>query len=223
MNTWYYAFFIGLAGSWHCAIMCGPIMQQIEHRGIQTSRMWIYTFGRLFMYGILGFFVSKIGSIWLFPAWWHIYYLFTGMVLVLLLSKKIGDHLLKFLHQSLGKFLISIGKKLGRLGYFFLGMSNGLLPCGLVLGGLSIALLQAYAWLGALCMISFGIATLPALKLTLWGMNKVGRYNHVIQYIAWAVAILLLFRGAWGIAMTQSAYLQHSPLSPIICHPFSSI
>jgi len=88
MNTWYYAFFIGLAGSWHCAIMCGPIMQQIEQRGAQTSRMWLYTFGRIFMYGILGFFVSKVGSIWLFPAWWHIYYLFAGLVLVLLLSQK---------------------------------------------------------------------------------------------------------------------------------------
>ncbi len=221
MNTWYYAFFIGLTGSWHCAIMCGPIVQQIEQRSTQKGRIGIYTLGRLFMYGLLGYFVAKIGSIYLFPAWWHIYYLFTGLILVLLLSKKIGDQLLKFLHQTLGKFLISLGKKLGLWGYFFLGMSNGLLPCGLVLGGLSIALLQSKASLGALSMVSFGIATLPALKLTLWGLNKITRLNHFFQYIGWAIAILLLFRGAWGMAMTQSAYLQHSPLSPIICHPFS--
>lgn len=221
MDSWYYAFFIGLAGSWHCAIMCGPIMQQIEQRGSHSGRMLIYTLGRLFMYGILGYFVAKLGSIWLFPAWWHVYYLFAGIVLVLLLSKKLNDHILKFLHRYIGQFLIRLGKKLGAIGYFFLGMSNGLLPCGLVIGGLSIALLQSNAWLGTMSMLSFGIATLPALKLSLWGINKITRFNTIFQYIGWAIAGLLLFRGAWGIAMTQSAYLQHSPLSPIICHPFS--
>jgi sulfite exporter TauE/SafE len=100
-------------------------------------------------------------------------------------------------------------------------MSNGLLPCGLVLGGLSIALLQSNAWFGALSMIAFGIATLPALKLSLWGINKITRFSSVFQYLGWGIACLLLFRGAWGIAMTQSSYLQHSHLSPIICHPFS--
>ncbi len=221
MNSWYYAFFIGLAGSWHCAIMCGPLMQQIEQRSKQSGRMFLYTMGRLFMYGILGFFVSKMGSIWLFPSWWHIYYLFAGIVLLLLLSKKLSDNLFKLLHRTVGQLLIQIGKKLGAWGYFFLGMSNGLLPCGLVLGGLSISLLQSNPWLGALSMISFGVATLPALKLSLWGINKITRYQLAFQYLGWVIACLLLFRGAWGIAMTQSSYLQHSPLSPIICHPFS--
>ena len=221
MHSWYYAFFIGLAGSWHCAIMCGPLMQQIEQRGNQSGRMLIYTFGRLFMYGIMGFTVAKLGSIWLFPSWWQVYYLFAGIVLVLLLSKKLSDNLFKLLHQSIGKMLIQVGKKLGKIGYFFLGMSNGLLPCGLVLGGLSISLLQSNSWLGALSMLSFGIATLPALKLSLWGFNKITRLGVFFQYVGWVIAFLLLFRGAWGIAMTQSAYLQHSPLSPIICHPFS--
>ncbi len=220
MNSWYYAFFIGLAGSWHCAIMCGPIMQQIEQRSQQPGRLFIYTLGRLSIYALLGFLVAKMGSIWLFPAWWHVYYLFAGVLLILLLKKKISDNLLKFLHQHVGKFFIQIGKKLGLFGYFFLGMSNGLLPCGLVLGGLSIALLQSTAWLGALSMISFGIATLPALKLSLWGIHKITQYNAMFQYLGWGVACFLLFRGAWGIAMTHSAYLQHSPLSPIICHPF---
>ncbi len=221
MNSWYYAFFIGLAGSWHCAIMCGPLMQQIEQKSNQKGRMLIYTLGRLFMYGILGFSVAKLGSIWLFPAWWHIYYVFAGFVLILLQSKKLSDNLFKLLHKSIGQKLIYLGKKLGALGYFFLGMSNGLLPCGLVIGGLSIALLQSNAWLGALSMLSFGIATLPALKLSIWGIQKITRFSALFQYLGWGIAFLLLFRGAWGIAMMQSAYLQHSPLSPIICHPFS--
>ena len=39
--------------------------------------------------------------------------------------------------------------------------------------------------------------------------------------IGWVVAVLLLFRGAWGIGMSQSAYLRNAKISPIICHPFS--
>jgi cytochrome b len=70
-------------------------------------------------------------------------------------------------------------------------------------------------------MLSFGIATLPALKLSLWGIQKITRFSALFQYLGWGIAFLLLFRGAWGIAMTQSAYLQHSPISPIVCHPFS--
>ncbi|WP_395767924.1 sulfite exporter TauE/SafE family protein [Aquirufa sp.] len=221
MNSWYYAFFIGLAGSWHCAIMCGPIMQQIEQRSNQTGRMLIYTMGRLSMYGILGFFVAKMGSIWLFPTFWHLYYLFAGIILLLVLRKKLSDNLFKLLHRSIGHVLIQLGKRLGAMGYFFLGMSNGLVPCGLVLGGLSIALLQSNAWLGALSMVTFGIATLPALKVSIWGLEKITRLGSVFQFMGWGIALILLFRSAWGIAMTQSTYLQHSPLSPIICHPFS--
>ena len=221
MHTWYYTFLIGLAGSWHCFAMCGPIVAQINAKGHSSMRMFLYPLGRILMYGILGYSVAKLGSIWLFPAWWHIYYVFAGLVLVLLLSKKLSDNLFKLLHKSVGQKLIQLGKKLGALGYFFLGMSNGLLPCGLVIGGLSIALLQSNAWLGALSMFSFGIATLPALKVSLWGIQKITHFSAAFQYLGWGIAFLLLFRGAWGIAMTQSAYLQHSPLSPIICHPFS--
>ena len=221
MNSWYYAFFIGLAGRWHCAIMCGPLMQQIELKSRQSGRMILYNLGRILMYGLLGFFVAKIGSIWLFPTWWHIYYLFAGFILIMLLSRRLSDNVFNFLHRYAGQGLIRIGKKMGAIGYLFLGMSNGLLPCGLVLGGLSIALLQSNAWLGAMSMIAFGISTLPALKVSLWGINQVTRFSSVFQYLGWGIAILLLFRGAWGIAMTQSAYLQNSPLSPVICHPFS--
>lgn len=219
MNSWYYAFFIGLAGSWHCAIMCGPLIQQIEQKSNRNGRMLIYTVGRIFMYAILGYLVSKLGSIWLFPAWWHIYYLVAGIILILVLSNRLGDKIFKILYRIGGQFLLQLGKKLGTLGYFFLGMSNGLLPCGLVLGGLSISLLQSNAWLGALSMVSFGIATIPALKLSLWGIYKIRRFGTVFQYMGWGIAFLLLFRGAWGLGMTQSSYLQHSPISPIICHP----
>ena len=164
MGTWYYAFLIGLAGSWHCAIMCGPIYQQIHSRGTATTRMGLYAFGRIFMYGILGFAVAGIGSIWLFPAWWQAYY---------------------------------------------------------VIAGILIALIQPNPWMGAMSMVSFGMATLPALRFSVWGINWLGNGKPWLKWLGWIVVSILLFRGAYGIGVGHSAYLQHAKITPIICHPFS--
>lgn len=221
MGTWYYAFLIGLAGSWHCAIMCGPILQQIHAKGSASSRMFIYGLGRIFMYGILGFSVAGLGSIWLFPSWWQVYYVIAGILIALILTRKIGDNAIQFLHQYVGRYLHQIGAKLGPIGYFFLGMSNGLLPCGLVLGGLSIALIQPSPWLGALSMLAFGLATLPALRFSVWGIKWLGTTSPWLKWLGWVVVITLLFRGAYGMGLAHSAYLRHAKITPIICHPFS--
>jgi len=220
MHTWYYTFLIGLAGSWHCFAMCGPLVAQINTRGHSPTRMLLYPMGRILMYGILGYFVAGIGSIWLFPNLWSYYYLLAGLLIILIISQNIGEGPLSFLHRTIGKKLQMWGSKMGPTGYFFLGMANGLLPCGLVIAGLSIALIQPNPLYGAYSMILLGIATLPALQLYLWGAAKLKK-QAIFQYLGWLVAGTLLFRGAWGIGMAYSDYLAHSSLSPIICHPFS--
>ena len=220
MYTWYYTFLIGLAGSWHCFAMCGPIVAQINARGKSPARMILYPLGRILMYGILGYFVAGIGSIWLFPSLWSYYYLLAGMVILLLISQNIGEGPLAFLHQHLGKKLQKLGAKMGSSGYFVLGMANGLLPCGLVVAGLSVALIQPNPLYGSFSMILLGISTLPALQIYLWGAGKLKKMP-IIQYLGWLVASVLLFRGAWGIGMAYSDYIAHSSLSPIICHPFN--
>ncbi|MHA8093835.1 sulfite exporter TauE/SafE family protein [Aquirufa lenticrescens] len=220
MHTWYYTFLIGLAGSWHCFAMCGPIVAQINARGKSPARMLLYPLGRIFIYGALGYFVAGIGSIWLFPNLWSYYYVLAGVFILLIISQNIGEGPLAFLHQSIGKKLQKIGAKMGPSGYFVLGMANGLLPCGLVVAGLSVALIQPKPIYGAFSMVILGIATLPALQLYIWGSSKLKK-QPIFQYLGWFVAGILLFRGAWGIGMAYSDYLAHSSLSPIICHPFS--
>jgi sulfite exporter TauE/SafE len=220
MYTWYYTFLIGLAGSWHCFAMCGPIVAQINAKGHSSMRIILYPLGRITMYGILGYFVAGIGSIWLFPTVWSYYYLLAGVLLLLLLGQNIGEGPLPFLHLHIGKKLQKIGSKMGPSGYFLLGMANGLLPCGLVVAGLSIALIQPSPIYGALSMVILGLTTLPALQLYLWGAAKF-KNQVIFKLLGWMIAGVLLFRGAWGIGMAYSDYLAHSSLSPIICHPFS--
>jgi hypothetical protein len=171
------------------------------------------------MYGILGYLVAGLGSIWLFPAWWYLYYIAAGILIILVMTHKIGDGLLLFLHEHVGKYLRKKGLEWGNFGYFLAGMANGLMPCGLVLAGLSIAMLQPKPILGFLSMVSFGLATLPALQFYQWGMHKINLKPLI--YLGWFISIVLIVRGTWGIGMNQSSYLKHSKLNPILCHPFS--
>jgi sulfite exporter TauE/SafE len=228
MQTWYYTFLIGLAGSWHCVAMCGPLMMHVKvhsftHRSTRL-RSVMYQGGRLFMYGLLGYIVSTLGSIWVFPNSWYYYYLFSGIILLLISVRKIGDSALTFIYARIGKPIQKMGAKLGVGGYFLLGMSNGLLPCGLVLGGLSIALIQPSGYLGFISMIIFGIATIPALQASFWGLNWLGNKHQkgfrLVKYLGILVAIILLFRATFGIVANQSNYVKNSKLAPIICHPF---
>jgi hypothetical protein len=199
--------------------MCGPIISSIKSKGNSNVRMILYPLGRLMMYGIMGYLVATIGSIWLFPSWWYVYYIVAGIMIILVISQKMGDGILLFLHQNIGKYLRNRGVKFGKFGYFFAGMANGLMPCGLVIAGLSIAMLQPTPNLGFLSMVSFGIATLPALQFYVWGIKKINLKPLI--YLGWAISFILIVRGTWGVGMNQSNYFKNSKLSPIICHPFS--
>ncbi len=219
MNTWYYSFFIGLAGSWHCLIMCGPIVASINTKGKSNLRMILYPLGRILMYGILGYLVAGLGSIWLFPSWWYMYYIAAGILIILVITQKIGDGLLLFLHESVGDYLRKKGVQWGILGYSMAGLANGLMPCGLVVAGLSVAMIQPNPYWGFLSMVSFGLATLPAPQVYVWGLKKINL--KPLMYLGWVISVLLIVRGTWAIGMNQSNYLKHSNVSPIICHPFS--
>lgn len=228
MHTWYYTFLIGLAGSWHCVAMCGPLMMHVKvnsfNNPMTRSRTLLYQSGRIFMYGLLGYIVSSLGSIWVFPSTWYYFYLFSGIILLFITFGKIRDSTFTFIYTQLGKPIQKLGSRLGIYGYFLLGMSNGLLPCGLVLGGLSIALLQPTGFLGFISMLAFGFATIPALQASFWGLNWLGNiYQKGYQYVKYMgilVATILLFRATFGLMASQSNYLSHSTLAPIICHPF---
>ncbi|RXK52378.1 sulfite exporter TauE/SafE family protein [Aquirufa rosea] len=228
MHTWYLSFFIGLAGSWHCIAMCGPIMLHVRQKNQRLANVStvMYQFGRILTYSLMGLVVASLGSIWIFPNWWHLYYIVAGLILLFLSIGKLKDSYFDFLYRWIGKPLQQSGRGLGTWGHFLLGMGNGLLPCGLVTGGLSIALIQPSPIGGALTMFVFGISTLPAITAAILSLDWLEkRQSNALRYVkllSWAVAIILLFRGAWGIGMSQSNYLKNSSLSPIICHPFSA-
>jgi len=219
-----YGFLLGFTGSWHCIAMCGPIMSFFLKYGQKNYLATIlYQFGRIFMYALLGYLVAYLGTIGLFAKFWYVYFLLVGLFIALLLLGIIKDQSFTFLHNLIGKPLQKFGKMAGFLRFFFFGLANGLLPCGLVMAGLSTSLIQPSPSIGAINMVYFGLGTLPALLLTIIGFHKTLQYkklfsSKILQIISWLVVFALLFQGIWGVLVQISDTIKNHPLTPIICH-----
>jgi len=219
-----YGFLLGLTGSWHCAVMCGPLQSFFFNSSQKNYWAFItYQIGRISVYAILGYFVAYLGVLGLFAKFWYVYFVLVAIFIALLLLGIIKDQSFTFLHNFFGKPLQEFGKKLGNFRFLLFGMSNGFLPCGLVMGGLGISLIQNSPILGAWNMVIFGISTLPALILTHLGFQKSllssqSKIGKVLQWISWIVVLGLLFQGFWGILAQVSDAVKNHPLTPIICH-----
>lgn len=168
---WLTALIIGLAGSIHCAGMCSPLAMAAT---VRSARVWrarvLYNGGRIFTYAIIGAAISTIGA-WLpLGHFQTIASLLTG--LVLLLMAVTGTHawkvpvlsgawvrLASFLKMRFGVLL----QRKGLLTTTWLGMLNGLLPCGLTAVAWSYCITLRGPLDGFNFMLLFGLGTAPAM------------------------------------------------------------
>ena len=101
----------------------------------------------------------------------------------------------------------------GRSGAGLLGALNGLLPCGLVYGALLVSAGTGSTAAGALCMLIFGLATLPALVIIQTGAATFlgpGRRVWLIRaagVIVLLIGIQLVLRGLAALGVLPSLYL----------------
>ena len=98
---------------------------------------------------------------------------------------------------------------------FPLGMLWGWLPCGLVYGVLSVALLSGSAWRGALTLLAFGLGTLPNLLLA--GMLLV-RFRRQMQAAPVRIASGLLVFGFGVFGLVNATSLGGRLWQGIVCH-----
>lgn len=225
MHHWYLTFILGLAGSWHCLLMCGPLKSHWKAGNGGLGPNISYQSGRIMSYVALGMGVHTLGSIQRFEGQWYWYYLAVSLFLMALLAGKIKENTWGFAFQWMGKVWMRWARTGIKGRSFLMGMGNGFLPCGLVLGAMGIALIQSNAFYAALSMLAFGLATLPALEWSAWAWKAKwlkGPWKKTWQGLAWVVAFFLLFQSLWGLAAKQHAALKNSPWSPVICHPFST-
>jgi len=209
--------FLGSLG--HCVGMCGGFIVAYTAAKIDSSRgrayqffcHFLYNFGRVTSYAIIGVIFGLLGSMFVFD---HIsigiFNIAIGIFMFFMGLSLMGK--LRFLTSiefslagsSFVKKLFSVlihSKALP--SFFFLGMLNGFLPCGLVYFFAASAASTASAFWGGVVMLVFGLSTMPVLLGLgfVVGSLKSSNFRKIMIQIASFVIIIfglyMIYKGYW--------------------------
>ena len=193
---------LGILGSAHCAGMCGGFYL-MAGKGA-WSRQVPYVAGKTVTYMLLGAIAGGIGAtVSLFAGARFTLTLIIGFGLVVaglvwmgLVPRFIkGSPVSQWVARTISKML----ERTGPMAPFALGLSNGLLPCGLLYAALGMAAATTSVVGGVATMGVFGLATIPGLALFGILARKIGeplvRRAHLIGGVAMiAFGIMTLMR-----------------------------
>jgi sulfite exporter TauE/SafE len=170
-------FVIGLLTSVHCTAMCGGInLSQCIPRPAQEDRPerlsalrpgLLYNAGRVISYTLAGGIVGGVGSVISFSgAARGIVQLAAGVFMIIMGLNMLGIPFLRALVPRMPK-IFSRGRSPapGRrpLGPLFVGLLNGLMPCGPLQAMQLYALSTGSPFTGALSMLLFSLGTVPLM------------------------------------------------------------
>jgi sulfite exporter TauE/SafE len=220
------AFLLGFFGSFtHCVGMCSGVVLLLSRRSRAQGLglVWLQL-GRILTYGGLGAAAGTLGlalrvsghhggstqgstlALWQGSAA-LLMALSAGYMALSLLGRAPSPELaFAGLSRRWGQMMRA--PRLSPLSPIGLGLLWGLLPCGLVLSALLVAVGEASPWLGASVMLAFGLGTWP---VTL-GLSQAGRRLQWQSRLRPVTALLLLLvagqmslRGlaAWGMVSHQ--------------------
>ena len=226
---------LGMAGSFHCIGMCGPLAFSLPlSRTSDFAKFagsFLYNTGRIFTYSVLGLIFGLAGksfSLFGLQQWLSIT---LGLVILLFLFAPKKWKKITAKNNVFTKASFKIRAMLGQLflkrnlrSLFAIGVLNGLLPCGLIYMAIAGAVVYSDALKSALFMACFGLGTLPVM----WSVTFFGNYIGVSfrQKIRKAypvfmilVACMLIVRGlGLGIPYVSPA-IDHATAQVQICHP----
>lgn len=198
----------------HCIGMCGgfvvayssakitPSMSKLE----QLIRHLYYNLGRVSAYTVMGAIFGTIGMAFTVSMEFHgVLFLIAGVLMVFTALAMSGiSKLLLSVEYSMSKLpafkqLFSRLIKSQKLTSFFaLGVLNGLFPCGFVYFFAAKASATASPLYGALVMLVFGLATIPALAFLGQSVSFL-RSLAFRQTMNRVAALAILLYGIWTI------------------------
>lgn len=206
------ALILGLASSFHCVLMCGPIAMALPLGKSSKPRkalgIVLYSAGRIFTYMLLGMIAGLLG------IGAKVYGFQDGISLimgVLLMLFAIFPIILKYFEKRSSKVIWKskyFSKSLGILfksnrleSLFYLGFLNGLIPCGLVYVAIASSLVLSEFYEFAAYMFLFGLGTVPLMVLAiLFGVEIkkriVGKFRWIIPTFVFLLGVFLFIRPA---------------------------
>lgn len=210
MNFLFTALGIGLIGSFHCVGMCGPIALALpfsrKNNWQALGSILLYNAGRILTYALLGVAIGSVGQGLFLIGLQSWFAIGTAILLIIaaIFSINVENKILNI--PFIAKFYRQVQKMLGKVlgkhanSLFYVGLLNGLLPCGLVYMAIVGALATTSVWQGALYMLFFGLGTIPLMALTAFSArlitpafrNKIKKWYPILLLL---IASLFLIRG----------------------------
>lgn len=228
------ALLAGMLGGLHCVAMCGGIATGFHAiaAGPAGTVAWQANAGRIMGYVLAGAAVGGLGGgvlrLFRFEALAVGLRMAAGAALVMVALRLLdrggrldllgrpGIQAWRWL-QPVRRLLIPANRSWKRLA---LGALWGWMPCGLSLGLLTVAWLQASTAGGALVMAAFGLGTLPVMLPLTWTGARMVRW---LQRPALRTGLALLVLGAGLLTLAAPWLMQipalHGPLAALGCRP----
>ena len=215
------AFFMGLFGSIHCTLMCGPLLFALQQNqslslGVAINKV-LYQIGRILTYGVIGLVFGLLGSTFAMKGWQQGFSIFTGVILVLIGISYAYIHkfpaLAAFQTKTIQPFAKAMGQWLYKPnGSFIAGILNGFLPCGMVYMALASAMNAEGLAASFQFMVLFGLGTLPLMLLFSF---MTGLPKKLFKFkFASILPILYIIMGVWF--LLRGANLDIPFLSPLL-------
>lgn len=231
---------LGFFGSFHCIGMCGPIALALPIHQFSPLKKYIgillYNFGRVITYTLLGLLFGLLGQTFFLGGLQQALSITLGILLLLGLiatyTQWFQTPQLQFIYQAVNSLKNQLGNLFNKQGLhflFFIGLLNGLLPCGLVYLGIAGAVATGSFDKGALFMFYFGLGTIPMMYAVAYlgqfvSMNFRNVIKRAMPFVIATMAILLILRGLnLGIPYVSPVIEQQSSatgkMPPVInCH-----
>ena len=219
-------FLLGIAGSMHCAGMCGPLVMALPVRS--TTRVGrvldrvVYNLSRLATYGAMGALVGIGAGAFDLVGYGQIASLVAGALMIITAASQLLWHLnlvpTDWVHRYLAPLrnaALAAAKDRRRSGMILLGIVNGLLPCGLVTSALVGSAVGGDVASGVAFMASFGLGTTPMMLALSFSASELRqrlgvRLGLVLPVVAILVGGLVMLRGmALGIPFVSPSHAAH--------------
>ena len=198
---------IGFLGSWHCVGMCGPLAMALPYRTTKPlprlALSTLYTLGRTTTYIGVGMILATTGEFFSMAGLQRVLSVSVGLILIaIVLLPAINKKLEQAVYQTrLGR---SVQKRIAKLyrnqnvaTFYWVGLLNGLLPCGLVYMAAFAALGSARLAYGLSIMLGFGLGTWPLMTalaifpIREWLSRVQGlKLSNVLMFVAGTLMII---------------------------------
>jgi hypothetical protein len=215
--------------------MCGPIafMLPVDRSNSfrKVSQIFIYHFGRILAYSLIGLFFGLIGkSLYIFGIQQQLS-IAIGilMILVVLIPVQTFNkyNFSKPVYKIISKVKTALGSALKKKTadtFLTIGFLNGFLPCGLVYMAVFASLTMQNAVQGSLYMALFGLGTIPLMTSAIYlgkflNTTIKQRIQKAIPVFVIFIGLLFILRGlGLGIPYLSPAPVVEMVSSAVDCH-----